>query len=318
VVGLNHHLTTLGKHNLVAVSPTLRFVFFGALFYPVSGVFLALLSNFWTGPSLQFTHAWYGYQVIAIYGFFSMIAFGAIYYIVPRLARCEWLSVRLIRNHFWFSVYGICTIVVTSLVAALYSLVAVYAVSLASELMGTGWGVPFGPYSYTSLLGPKWFELVPVLIPLSWFTMSWACWTMSRQHRSGVIAIMLATVLLVSWDLLLDPAMSKVTSYWVWGEAGSYYGMPWMNLFGWGVTGLVLFVVLNLLVARPQTSLRFAMWVYGVNFALPLGFCILNQYCIAVGAGVGGLVLGLFAGGVSLSANDRVGYSAKNAHLQNL
>jgi putative membrane protein len=116
--------------------------------------------------------------------------------------------------------------------AALYSLVAVYAVSLASELMGTGWGVPFGPYSYTSLLGPKWFELVPVLIPLSWFTMSWACWTMSRQHRSGVIAIMLATVLLVSWDLLLDPAMSKVTSYWVWGEAGSYYGMPWMNLFG--------------------------------------------------------------------------------------
>lgn len=202
--------------------------------------------------------------------------------------------------------------------AALSSLVAVYAVSLASELMGTGWGVPFGPYSYTSLLGPKWFELVPLLIPLSWFTMSWACWTMACQHRSGVLAIMLATVLLVSWDLLLDPAMSKVTSYWVWGEAGSYYGMPWMNLFGWGVTGLVLFIVLNPLVARPKTSMRFAMWVYGVNFALPLGFCILNQYWIAVGAGVGGLLLGLFACGVSLSANDRVGYSAKNAHLQKL
>ncbi len=101
---------------------------------------------------------------------------------------------------------------------------------------------------------------------------------------------MLATVLLVSWDLLLDPAMSKVTSYWVWGETGSYYGMPWMNLFGWGVTGLVLFIVLNRLVARPQTSMRFALWVYGVNFAFPLGFCILNQYWIAVGAGVGGLL----------------------------
>src|SRR4029450_8499055 len=33
--------------------------------------------------------------------------------------------------------------------AALLAFVAVYAVSLASELMGTGWGVPFGPYSYT-------------------------------------------------------------------------------------------------------------------------------------------------------------------------
>jgi len=119
VVGLNHHLTTLGKHGLVASSPTLRFTFFGALFYPVSGLMLALLSAFGTGSSLQFTHAWYGFQIVAVYGFFSMCVFGAIYYIVPRLAGCEWLSVRLIRNHFWFSTYGIATIVVTSLVAGL-------------------------------------------------------------------------------------------------------------------------------------------------------------------------------------------------------
>lgn len=117
VVGLNHHLTTLGKHSMVASSPTLRFVFFGSLFYPVSGGILALLSNFSTGATLQFTQAWYGFQIVAIYGFFSMTIFGAIYYIVPRLTGCEWLSVRLIRNHFWFSVYGIGAIVVTSLVA---------------------------------------------------------------------------------------------------------------------------------------------------------------------------------------------------------
>ncbi|MES2734930.1 MAG: cbb3-type cytochrome c oxidase subunit I [Verrucomicrobiota bacterium] len=117
VVGLNHHLTTLGKHSMVASSPTLRFVFFGALFYPVSGAILALISNFSTGANLQFTQAWYGFQIVAVYGFFSMTIFGAIYYIVPRLTGCEWLSVRLIRNHFWFSVYGIGAIVVTSLVA---------------------------------------------------------------------------------------------------------------------------------------------------------------------------------------------------------
>jgi len=68
-----------------------------------------LISAFWTGSILQFTQAWYGYQIVAVYGFFSMSMFGAIYYIVPRLAGCEWLSVRLIRNHFWFSVYGIAT-----------------------------------------------------------------------------------------------------------------------------------------------------------------------------------------------------------------
>lgn len=119
IVGLNHHLTTLGSHKLVSTSPTLRFTFVGALFYPISGVILALISAFWSGASLQFTHAWYGYQIVVVYGFFSMSIFGAIYYIVPRLAGCEWLSVRLIRNHFWFSVYGIGTIVVTSLIGGL-------------------------------------------------------------------------------------------------------------------------------------------------------------------------------------------------------
>ena len=203
--------------------------------------------------------------------------------------------------------------------AALFSLVAVYALSLASELMGTGWGVPFGPYSYTNLLGPKWFELVPLLIPLSWFTMSWACWTMARQHRSGVGAILARYAPVDFLGSAARPGDEQGDQLLGLGEAGSYYGMPWMNLFGWGVTGLVLFIVLNQLVATPKTSMRFAMAVYGANFALPLGFCILNQYWIAVGAGVGGLLVGLFACGIrSDSANDRVGYSAKNAHLQKL
>ena len=98
-------------------------------------------------------------------------------------------------------------------------------------------------------------------------------------------AVLLGTSLLVAWDLLLDPAMSKVTSYWIWGEAGSYYGMPWRNLLGWGVTGLVLFVILSQLAPDPKGGLRFAIWAYGVNFALPLGFCVLNQYWLAVAAG---------------------------------
>ncbi len=48
-----------------------------------------------------------------------MSMFGAIYYIVPRLAGCEWLSARLIRQHFWFSVYGIAALVVCMLVGGL-------------------------------------------------------------------------------------------------------------------------------------------------------------------------------------------------------
>src|SRR6185436_3068346 len=102
-----------------------------------------------------------------------------------------------------------------------WAFAAVYLISLSSELMGTTYGIPFGAYAYTSLLGVKWFDRVPLLIPLSWFTMSWACWVIARRRASGWAAILLGTSLLVAWDLLLDPAMSKVTSYWLWGEAGN-------------------------------------------------------------------------------------------------
>lgn len=174
---------------------------------------------------------------------------------------------------------------------ALWVIAAVYGVSLASELMGTTYGIPFGAYSYTSLLGIKWFERVPVLIPLSWFTVSWACWILARRVSSGTAAVLFATALLVAWDLLLDPAMSRVTSYWVWGDTGSYYGMPWMNLVGWGVTGLVLLSLISRLAPTPQGSPRFAVWVYAVNFALPLGFCVLNRYWLAVSVGPASIVL---------------------------
>ena len=55
---------------------------------------------------------------------------------------------------------------------AVWAFIAIYLVSLFSELMGTTYGVPFGAYSYTSLLSSKWFGRVPLLIPLSWFTMT--------------------------------------------------------------------------------------------------------------------------------------------------
>src|SRR6476660_9145524 len=109
---------------------------------------------------------------------------------------------------------------------AFCAFIAVYLVSLLSELLGTAYGVPFGAYSYTALLGPKWFDLVPLLIPLSWFTMSWAAWVIARHRAQGFRAVLLGTCLLLAWDLLLDPAMSRVTSYWVWADKGQYYGMP--------------------------------------------------------------------------------------------
>jgi putative membrane protein len=173
-----------------------------------------------------------------------------------------------------------------ALQAVLLSFGAVYVVSLASELLGTTYGLPFGPYEYTTLLGPKWFDKVPLLIPLSWFTMAWPAWILARRQTQGLYAVLVGSALLVAWDLVLDPAMSSVTNYWIWGETGSYYGMPWSNLVGWGVTGFVLLAILSKTAPNPAGSAGFALGVYALNLALPLGFCILRGYWIAVAAGI--------------------------------
>jgi hypothetical protein len=56
---------------------------------------------------------------------------------------------------------------------------------------------------------------------------------------------------------------------------------------GLGITGFVLLAILRRLVREPMSDLRFSRVVYGVNFLLPLGFCLLNGYWIAIIAGVG-------------------------------
>jgi cytochrome c oxidase cbb3-type subunit 1 len=103
-VAANHFLTVRGLHGLIQVSPTLRFVFGGAIFY-VGGHLVAAGLALFPGLS-QFTAAWDGLKFMIIYSYFTMTMFGAIYFLMPRLTGCEWLSPKMIRFHFWFSIYG--------------------------------------------------------------------------------------------------------------------------------------------------------------------------------------------------------------------
>ncbi len=160
---------------------------------------------------------------------------------------------------------------------------ACYLLSLGSELAGTTVGLPFGPYHYTAGLGTKWFGHVPVLIPLSWFFMALPSYLLARAAlarearglRAGrVITIAVGSLVLLAWDLALDPAMSWITKYWVWGQEGPYYGMPLLNLFGWYATGIALMIALALLGADrwgDALPVRWMLWYYGANLLLPLG-----------------------------------------------
>lgn len=175
----------------------------------------------------------------------------------------------------------------------------VYLLSFTSEFVGTGYGIPFGGYSYTELLGPRVGGRVPIVIPLSWFLMALPSWVLAQatfpveRGRSGA-RILFASLLLTSWDLALDPAMSYLTPYWRWEDSGPYYGMPWLNLFGWYVTGLVIITAIEWLGGRRwavRLPLRWtAVYYFGV-LLMPLGMIAVAGLWLGVGVTLAVLAL---------------------------
>src|SRR5205085_11112377 len=106
-VGLNHHMTMQGYFPVMRYSPTLRFTVFGAMAYTVFSAVGILISLRSTARYLHFTEANGAYTYMGLYAFFTMIMFGSMYYIVPRLVGREWRYATLIKLHFWSAAYGI-------------------------------------------------------------------------------------------------------------------------------------------------------------------------------------------------------------------
>ncbi len=106
-VGLNHHMTMRGHFGLMRYSPTLRFTVFGAISYTVFSVVGVIISLRSMAGYVQFTEAHVGYSHLGLYAFFTMVMFGSMYYIVPRLVGREWRYASLIKLHFWASAYGV-------------------------------------------------------------------------------------------------------------------------------------------------------------------------------------------------------------------
>lgn len=111
-VAINHHMTMVGHFHKLKYSPTLRFIVFGAMCYTavsLQGSSMALRS---ISEVAHFTHHTIAHAHLGMYAFFTMVAFGSMYYIVPRLTLREWPSARLIHVHFWSTAGGIMLYVV--------------------------------------------------------------------------------------------------------------------------------------------------------------------------------------------------------------
>jgi len=177
------------------------------------------------------------------------------------------------------------------------------SISLTSELMGTSTGFPFGHYSYLSGLGYKISGLVPFTIPLSWFYLGFSAYVLARAGlsvvKSGKLgwlgqigAVVLGSLMLTSWDFVLDPAMSQAAlPFWYWHTPGAFFGMPYQNFAGWFGTGVVYMTVAAFLwrqqtISIDRQELGLPLVVYLGNFVFAAVLSIGAGFWIPLGLGL--------------------------------
>jgi putative membrane protein len=192
-------------------------------------------------------------------------------------------------------------------------LAASTALALGAELAGTSFGLPFGDYAYSGLLGYRILGLVPFPIPVSWFYMLVGSLAIVSRLASPGRPVSAwrwssgAGLLMVGWDVSMDPAMVK-TGHWLWGSgamfrdrlpqwmesfftADAFYGMPLSNWVGWFVTATLIARVMLAIVEPRHWSGKvgrspFPVALYVVNGIMPVALCLRDElwWAAALGA----------------------------------
>jgi putative membrane protein len=121
-------------------------------------------------------------------------------------------------------------------------------------------GFPFGHYHYTS--SPRLF-LVPLFIGPSYFATAYLAWMVAivligEIRREGswfatVAVPLVASAVMVMWDLTFDPTASTIKHFWIWEQGGGYFGVPLTNYVGWFFT-VYVFLQLVALFLRIRSA----------------------------------------------------------------
>jgi putative membrane protein len=124
-------------------------------------------------------------------------------------------------------------------------------------------GFPFGHYYFTDLMGPKLLQL-PILLALAYLGMGYLSWILAlailghktEQPRGFRIVFLplIASCIMVAWDLSMDPVWANIDHAWVWKQGGSYFGVPISNFLGWSLTTYVFYQAFALYLRRQPTQ----------------------------------------------------------------
>lgn len=123
--------------------------------------------------------------------------------------------------------------------SALWPILWAVLVTGAAETVGLQTGQPFGRYQYLSAAGPTLPGGLPISIVAAWSVLILPAvagaerFWLDRTRGSTLVRAVTAGLLMVAFDLVLDPIAVSRLQMWRWVKGGAYYGIPSANFVGW-------------------------------------------------------------------------------------
>ena len=139
--------------------------------------------------------------------------------------------------------------------------------AFAGSPWGAEAGLPFGPFMFTSGCGLLIFNTLPWIIPLVWIVivlnsrgtarLMLRPWRKSKTY--GYRLIGLTGLLVLLFDVALDPFASRVKHCWLWQPTRlpvTWQGAPLVNFVAWGLIAvlILLFTAPALVVKKPRSK----------------------------------------------------------------
>lgn len=115
------------------------------------------------------------------------------------------------------------------------TLVWIYCIGLAAEIVGVNYGWLFGEYTYGEVLGIAIFN-TPLIIGLNWVLVTYCTGSFIELFRiPKILKCFASVVFLVSFDYFLEPVAIK-NGFWTWTNGG----VPLQNYIGWAIVSSIL------------------------------------------------------------------------------
>ncbi|MFN0278487.1 MAG: isopentenyl-diphosphate Delta-isomerase [Pyrinomonadaceae bacterium] len=235
-------------------------------------------------------------QIVAVVAVLAFLATGAFFManvVIP--AEASWVSgINVIL--FAIPAFWACTKWLGQLNATTLFIVLGF-LALAIETSAIATGFPYGHFAYSDLLGYRLFGYTPWTVFLAWTPLVIASYAVVRRLVDNtLIRIVLVALLLVAFDLVVDPGAVKL-GFWRYEGGGVFYGVPMSNFVGWMCSGAIAAIVFEIFIYKRKPLLPVPVqlissgflivffWTAialfsGMTVPMLLGFVILLGLCI--------------------------------------